>query len=96
MVRKYLGEMSANLQLAVHLAPIEADDIPVRREEKGEVARIALVPRFQQPRVQLARFSVPVRAGCVFSDHRPPFSLTSLTSPSIRRSGTSHISATST
>src|SRR5712691_3836832 len=55
MMRENLREMSPNLQLAVHLTAVEADEIAVRGEKKRVIARVALVPTFDKSRVQLAR-----------------------------------------
>src|SRR6266849_2016988 len=96
MMREDLGEMSANLQLAVHLTAVEADEIAVRGEKKRVIARVALVPRFHEARVQVARGTVPIGARWIISGHRSDPPAASLNSASMRRSGISHDSATST
>ena len=98
MVREYLSEVSADVELAVHLRAVEPHQARIRRELQRVVTRIAFVPRLYEPRIEVPRFAIPTRVDATLRTHdlTPSFPSISARNDSMRRSGISHINATST
>ena len=95
MVREDFGQMRADLQLSVHLGAIEADQAGIGSKLQRVVAGVALVPGVHESRVELPRLPIPVRFRRILSYAHLSLRSISSNTDSIRRSGISHISATS-
>src|ERR1043166_8055963 len=93
MVAEHFAHVRANLELAVYLGAIEANQRRIACKEQRVVSRIAVVPRLEQLIVQISRRGIPLVV-CHWARRVERVSRPSSNKDSMRLSGISQISAT--